>query len=1249
MAKMRAAGLPMQAAAVHSSLCLATSPALYPPLLERFISKLDPAADDFVCEQYAAEIQPVLDLWSSSLRDSARNADAVQLHFSESLQACSLVPSRTIPLRTAPPLETERRVFASQENIGREKFIAEWTEYLAAFASIETFDLDIYGIRVTGSLPPSIDTDIRFNLVGIAHNGSREQRVGAWHLSWLKADRTQDKQPLWVVRKWAADSEVRSRLTGPGFTEITGRCLAADTPGMKQLLPGIDYWRTVLDGATGIDVYGNHGVAVGDIDGSGHDSFYVCQPSGLPNRLYRNRGDGTFEDVTEASGTGIIDGTASALFVDFQNRGRQDLLVVRAGGPLLFANMGKGRFEPQPDAFHFARAPQGTFTSAAVADYNRDGFLDVYLCAYNYYKGLNHHQYPSPYYDAQNGPPNFLFRNRGDGTFEDVTAESGMDQNNHRFSFAAAWCDYDNDGWPDLYVANDFGRKNLYRNNGDGTFTDVAAKVGVEDYGPGMSTCWVDVDNDGLQDVYVANMWLPEGQRITANDHFLAGVDPAVRALYQKHNMGNSLYRNTGSGAFEDVSAAAGTSKCGWSWSCASWDFDNDGWPDLYVANGFVSGPKHLDLQSFFWRQVAQRSLTPMGASPEYEQAWNAINELVRSDYSWSGYQRNVFFANNNDGSFSEVSGVLGLDLIDDCRAYALSDFDHDGRLELVLKNRTGPQVRILRNNLEGIGNSIVFRLRGRTSNRDAIGALVTLESEATRQTKFISAGSGFASQHTKELFFGLGKASQSVSISVRWPTGMVTRYGNLPVNHRVQIEEGEPNVQATPFEPGPSHARSSAAVFASPPEPETVSTWLIAPLLGPDLRLPDLNGKVSQLSALRGQPVLLTFFRANCTDSSLQLKLLQKAFADLSAANIALFAVVLSSGNDRVAIDDLVRSAQLSFPVHLADERAAGAWNIQYRYLFDRRRDLPSPVSFLLDASGPMIRVYSGVVKPRSVIDDAKSTPETVEGRLARAMPFPGPYYGAALKHDYLSFGIAFSEYGYADEAQAAFQSAIDDDPGHEVAWFNLGTIYLNKKMYSEARRCLNEAVHLNPRDSDAWNNLGSISGTEEKYDEALQQFTNAAQANPNHLNSVVNMMRIYQFQGRAADAEKAMQDLVARAPDNADLHLYLAMTLVAENDLVKAREELETSIRLRPSNPDAINNLGAVLLRLGLSSEALERFDECRRLSPDFDRAVINSALLYNRAGQHNKARQILEEFLSRYPENTAVREALKKMAVE
>ncbi len=1250
-ARLRTVAFPLKAAALQPPLCVATSRTRYPLLLEEFIAKLDPDADDFVSERYAAEIQQVLESWSASLCSSARDAHAIRLILSEQLQACSLTPAKTLPVRTEGPLHIERGIFGAPEEISRDRFIAEWTGYVASFTSIESFELEIFGLRITGDSPLSVDADVRFNLVGTAQDNSREQRVGVWHLSWNERSSSegagaQKRQHHWTISKWSADSEVRSRLTGPGFIEITAQCLATDAVDMEQLQPGIDHWRTVLDGASGIDVYGNHGIAVGDIDGSGHDSFYVCQPSGLPNRLYRNRGNGTFEDITDISGTGILDGTASALFADFQNRGVQDLLVVRSGGPLLFANMGHGRFEPRPDAFHFARAPQGTFTGAAVADYNRDGLLDVYLCVYSYYKGLNHHQYPSPYYDAQNGPPNFLFRNRGEGNFEDVTVSSGMDQNNNRFSFAAAWCDYDNNGWPDLYVANDFGRKNLYRSNGDGTFSDVAAKAGVEDYGPGMSTCWVDVDNDGIQDVYVANMWLAEGQRITADDHFLQGVDPAVRALYQKHNAGNSLYRNAGNGAFEDKTVVAGTARGGWSWSCASWDFDNDGWSDLYVANGFVSGPNRHDLQSFFWRQVAQRSMIPSGVSSKYEPAWNAINELVRSDYSWSGYQRNVFFANNRDGSFSEVSGALGLDLIDDSRAYALSDFDHDGRLEFVLKNRTGPQLRILRNNLEGIGNSISFRLRGHISNRDAIGASVTLESGAQRQTKFISAGSGFASQHTKELFFGLGHDSQPISISVLWPTGKVDRYERLPVNHRVEIEEGQPAFKATPYRSRLSNVTSSAGALASNPQSGALNSWLIAPLFGPDLRLNDLHGEIGQLSALRGSAVLLTFVRADCGDSLKQLQQLQLEPGALAAADLHLFVVVVAGDEYHAAVSELARVSQVNFPIYVADERSAGAWNIQNRYLFDRRLDMPIPTSFLLNANGAVIRIYRGAVAPQSVIEDWKSAPQTAEQQFARALPFSGPYYGAAMKHDYLTFGIAFSEYGFADEAQAAFQRAIDADPGLEIAWFNLGTIYLNKKMLPEARKCLSEAVRLNPQDSDAWNNLGSISGMEQKYDEALDQFSRAAQANPNHSNAVENMMRIYQFQGRASDAQKAIEKLIALAPENAALHLDLAITLEAQNDLKRSREELETSIRLGPNNPDAINNLGAVLLHMGLPSEALERFEECRRIAPDFDRAVINVAVVFNRTGRHDEARKVLEEFLAQHPDSSSVREALDKM---
>jgi Tfp pilus assembly protein PilF/peroxiredoxin len=1230
---------PLAPSVVSPTGCFATSRTAYPPQLEGLIAKLDPALDNFPSEVYAEEISKILENWNVSLCRSVHDVGALRANLADSLVSCSFQPSQTIPLRTNGALRIERRLFQDSLTSSRESFLNRFTAYLSPFTSLEMLELEIYGISVIADSPLRVETHLRCDLVGTCEQRSREQRVGSWVLTWA-----QDEQKQWKVERWAANAEVRSRLTGPGFTEITSRCLAPNTPGMAQLLPGIDHWRAVLDGASGIDVYGNHGIAVGEIDDSGFDGFYVCQPSGLPNRLYKNRGDGTFEDITETSGTGILDGTASALFADFQNRGVQDLLVVRTGGPLLFINQGNGRFEPRHDAFQFARVPQGTFTSAAVADYNRDGLLDIYFCVYSYYQGLNQYQFPSPYYDAQNGPPNFLFRNRGDGTFEDVTAASGMDQNNNRFSFAAAWCDYDNSGWPSLYVANDFGRKNLYHNQGNGKFSDVADTVGVEDYGPGMSTCWLDYDNDGLQDVYVANMWLPEGKRITANDHFLTDAPSPVRALYQKHNAGNSLYRNKGQGTYQDKTVEAGSAMGRWSWSCASWDFDNDGYADLYVANGYVSGSNHYDLQSFFWRQVAQRSLLAAGTSPEYEMAWNAVNELVRAGYSWSGYQRNVFYANNHDGTFSDVSGALGLDLRDDSRAFALSDFDHDGRAEFVLKNRTGPQLRILRNDMEGLGNSVIVRLKGSKSNRDAIGAIVVIEENGIRQTKFVSAGSGFASQHSKELFFGVGAASQTISLSVQWPTGTVEQFKRVPLNHRVMIEEGQKEFRATTYNAGPS--TSPAKTLATPSLPAAIGTWLVAPLFGPDLNLPDLRGEIHSLNALKGRPVLITFFRIDCAGGSQQL---QSSYAGLAAAGLTVLGVAVNSAQDRNAIDSLARSVGITFPILLADEHTVGAWNIQYRFLFDRRIDMPVPTSFLIDTNGAIIKIYQGDTEPQSVLNDWRSAPATPRERLARALPFPGPYYGNPMVHNYFTFGVAFVEYDYIDEAQASFQRVVDADPSYPGAWFNLGTIFLKKKMYGDARRCLSAAVKLNSKDADAWNNLGMISGEEQKYDEALEDFQNAARANPNYLLAVENMMRIYQFQARPADAQKALESLIALAPDNADLHLGLAMTFVGQKQDARAQKELETAIRLRPNNPDALNNLGVVLLRMGQPREALSRFEECQRLAPNFDRPYINAALIYNSSGYPAKAREVLEEFLSRHADDSEVRAALEKLGTK
>jgi hypothetical protein len=228
--------------------------------------------------------------------------------------------------------------------------------------------------------------------------------------------------------------------------------------------------------------------------------------------------------------------------------------------------------------------------SVCAADYDRDGWLDFYVTSYQLQyddKGLATH--PIPYHDAQNGPPNFFYRNQGDGTFRDVTEFTGLGRNNNRFSYACGWGDYDNDGDPDLYVANDFGRNNLYRNNGDGTLTDVAAEAGVEDIGAGMSVAWEDYDNDGWLDLYVGNMWSSAGLRVTSQESFKQEATDNLQSMFRRHAKGNTLFRNRGDGTFEDVTQLAGVALGRWAWGSDFLDLDRDGFEDIFVVNGFMT------------------------------------------------------------------------------------------------------------------------------------------------------------------------------------------------------------------------------------------------------------------------------------------------------------------------------------------------------------------------------------------------------------------------------------------------------------------------------------------------------------------------------------------------------------------------------------------------------------------------------------------------------------------------------------
>lgn len=1215
------------------------------------LRKVPAGFDEFVTEKYQDLVAAVLREWSSQLLAAPKSTAALEKVIPTHFSTSSPKASKWKPVRAGTVLKTWQGEFAHEPRLGREDFLADLRAMFSSYSRVITADFQIISIH---SLPSStasseqsrlLETMVRFEFVGSGAEFHREQRVGHWRISWelLVSGELH-------LHEWKVLDEARSSALAPVFIDVTERAFGGSSSYGAQLAHGTDYWRTVLDGASGIDIYGHNGVSIADIDGDGFDDLYVCQPAGLPNRLFRNRGDGTFEDYTEQSGLGVLDNTACALFADVDNDGRQDLIVVRANGPLLFLNTGDGKFHAKPDAFRFANPPQGTFTGAAMADYDRDGWLDIYFCLYSYYQGADQYRYPMPYYDAENGPPNFLMRNNRDATFQDVTRQSGLHQNNTRFSFCCAWGDSNGDQWPDLYVVNDFGRKNLYRNNGDGTFTDVAPQAGLEDVGAGMSVCWLDSANNGREDLYVANMWTAAGLRVSEQENFQTAAGEAAKAFYHQHAMGNSLFRNTGTDRFEDVGKRSGATMGRWSWSSDAWDFDQDGFPDLYIANGMISGTSREDLNSFFWRQVVANSPQEPKPNHEYEQGWNAINELIRSDSTWSGYERNVCYLNNRDGTFSDVSGVVSLDCIEDGRTFALGDFDHDGKLEAVLKNRNSPQLRFFKNVMPDLGAAIAFRLACRKGNADAIGASVTVETESGRQTRMLQAGSGFLAQHSKELFFGLGAAKGSVRAMIRWPSGLEQNLVNLPVNHRVWVEEGLAPSRSEPFlTSSPWSAQTPVVTSKAEVLPGNVETWLLVPVLAPEFSLLNPEGHLESLSARRGKPVLLYFWSAASAISHSDLQQFEKLYSAWGREGLQLLTVNVDAA-EGVQKHQVETSPRHSFPILTATEEIIAVYNLVYRQLFDRHHDLRLPTAFLIDKDGSIVKVYQGAVPKERFGDDFKNIPRTDAERIAQALPFPGLSATYEFGRNYLSLGSVFYERGYVNQSEAFFRLALEDDPASAEALYGLGSVYLQQGKTKEARESFESVVKLHTSYPgtlpNAWNNLGILAAREGDTAAAIGYFQRALQIDPAHTIALLNCGNAYRQNKDWPAAKESLQKALDLSPEDPEVNYSLGMVYAQLGDQDRAYEFLKKALALRPVYPEALNNLGVLYLRTRRPQEAIDSFEEAIRVAPAYDQSYLNLARVYTILGDREKARIVLLELLKQHPDHPQANEQLSQL---
>jgi tetratricopeptide (TPR) repeat protein len=1020
---------------------------------------------------------------------------------------------------------------------------------------------------------------LRFEIASTA-GGLLNYRVGLWRQVW-RGERLAEFEPL---------EETLVTSSRPLFRDVTGEMFGADLSFREQLLRGVPYWRGRLDSASGIDVYGNNGIAVGDIDGDGIDEVYVCQPGGLPNRLYKLDENGRMRDITDRWGVGVLDDSTAALILDLRNSGRQDLVVLTTAGPLLFINDG-ATLKHKPNAFRFENPPQGTFTGMAAADYDRDGRLDLYLCTYVYFQSEDQYRYPAPYHDAQNGPPNYLFHNRltaaGEGFFADVTASTGLNENNNRYSFAPAWCDYNADGWPDLFVANDFGRKNLYKNEG-GHFQDVAAAAGVEDMGPGMSAAWFDYDGDGRPDLYVSNMWTAAGQRLIADKNFSPVVKDGLAEAYRRHTKGNSLYRNRGDGTFEETSPQEKTEMGRWAWSADGFDFDNDGAPEIYITCGMVTNESQEDAESFFWRQVVANSPPSQSPAPAYENGWNAINQFIREDCSWNGREPNVLFARRG-GRYYDYSGVSGIDFADDSRAFAVTDFDGDGNIDIFLKSRLGPQVRALRNEWGAGRNAIAIQLAGTRSNRDAIGASVTVDHEGHRTVAFVRAGSGYLSQHTKTLHFGLGHAERAERIAIQWPSGLRQEFHHLDAGFRYHFTEGAAQPRREPFA---SRRELHQGPAISPDNrPPFEETWLLLPVPIPEHR--------------RGPGFVLLSADSKST---------------------------LPSGVPGQVLDLSRESPDV-----------AASYSLFRRYLFDYRAPLLLPMLILIDEVGLAHKVYPAVPSESHLIEDLRLLRAKDRQRLA--VPFSGEYYNGPQRNDF-RLGAAFFWAGYPEHALVYLDAVIREQPDNGKAQLAVGYIHLEAGRTEAAREHLERAVQLLPNDPDAWIYLGRLETRVKQYPAALKDFEHALGLDPKSSYALLSAGQTQVAMGDDGAAESLFRRAIENHGSAADAATQLGLLLVRQNRVGEAREAFQKAITVQPDHVSAINNLGVLYMQMHQVQDAVAAFRYGIEVAPDEEISYLNLARVYAREGDPIKAGDILRQLLARKPSNPAAIKSLREL---
>ncbi len=619
--------------------------------------------------------------------------------------------------------------------------------------------------------------------------------------------------------------------------------------------------------------------------------------------------------------------------------------------------------------------------------------------------------------------------------------------------------------------------------------------------------------------------------------------------------------------------------------------------------------------------------------SKAYQDAWRAINILIRSDGSWSGRERNVCYRNNGDGSFTDVSFVSGLDLDADGRAFLTVDLDNDGDLDLILRNRSGRRLRAFRNDAPA-GRLLTVRLEGAASNGDGVGARVTLKTDRRQMIREVVSAAGYLSQRSRVVDFGVAKGEKVEALAIAWPSGAKQRFEDVPSEGEIRVSEGEQSW---------AEARREAWEGPRASEPAGLLTtdsgaWLAEAIPAPLFTLEGTAGPWS-LKDQRGAKTLVNFWATWCPPCRKELADFSEHAEDLAEAGVRLAAISVDAPADRDKVREFVDEQRLPFPVLFADDDAVNAYTVLNERLFDRRRSLAIPTSFLIDEQGRVVKVYRGEATAKTILADAQKG-------TGPATPFEGRWVRSGPHRDFVELATAYAERALLEPARTLFEHALASGIETPELFNNLAGLRTEEEDYRAAADSLRRSLELAPNQPNAKVNLASALIELGAADEAAVLLEEALAAQPDDPQALGLLGAIRVAQQDSANAEALYRRAIEIDPGQATLYESLAGLFATAERYQEAIEAYEQARALGADSALLHSNLGVLYMQRGMPANALLAFRRAVAAEPEDYGANLNLALYYLQAGDDVNARQWAEKALEIDPERPEAAEVLQQL---